>query len=287
MSSAARPLENISVVSIATNVPGPVAAARLTQLGATVTKVEPPSGDLVARSPDYYAELTAGQEVVTLDLKTEEGGVALEALLSVADVFITSHRPSALARLGLGWNAVHSRHPRLYHVAIVGDPGPGAEVPGHDLTYQAVNGLIFADDGTPRMPSTLIADLAGEAPQRRPWPHCSPGSGPARAATARSPCLWRLSRWQIRCGTASPRRWAPRRRAARLRDLCHQGRLRRLCRVGATLPRQLEELLEASTRDALAAAFGTRTAAEWVDWAREHDLPLEALAPPDGACPRD
>ena len=207
MSSAARPLENISVVSIATNVPGPVAAARLTQLGATVTKVEPPSGDLVARvAPDYYAELTAGQEVVTLDLKTEEGGVALEALLSVADVFITSHRPSALARLGLGWDAVHSRHPRLCHVAIVGDPGPGAEVPGHDLTYQAVNGLIFADDGTPRMPSTLIADLAGQsAPQRRPWPHCSPGSGPARAATARSPCLWRLSRWQIRCGTASPR----------------------------------------------------------------------------------
>ena len=65
MSNAALPLENTAVVSIATNVPGPAAAARLTQLGATVTKVEPPSGDLIARvAPDYYAELTAGQEVV-------------------------------------------------------------------------------------------------------------------------------------------------------------------------------------------------------------------------------
>ena len=283
MSSAALPLENISVVSIATNVPGPVAAARLTGLGATVTKVEPPSGDLIAQAaPDYYAELTAGQEVVTLDLKTDEGSVAMEALLSVADVFVTSHRPSALARLGLGWDAVHERHPRLCHVAIVGDPGPGAEVPGHDLTYQAVNGLIFTDDGTPRMPSTLIADLAGAE----------------RAATAAVAALFARER----SGEGSYSEVALAVAAQSMADPLRHGLTATGGLLGGALPgyaiyatkdgyvacaalephflARLEDLLEASDRDALAAAFSTRTAAEWAEWAHEHDLPLEALAHP-------
>ena len=187
MSSAARPLENISVVSIATNVPGPVAAARFDAARRDCDQVEPPSGDLVARvAPDYYAS-SQGQEVVTLDLKTEEGGVALEALPSVADVFITSHRPSALARLGLGWDAVHSRHPRLCHVAIVTrgrrrGARPRPHIPGGQRPHLRRR----------RDASDAVHPHRGpggqSAPQRRPWPHCSPGSGPARAATARSPC---------------------------------------------------------------------------------------------------
>jgi len=280
MREATPPLDGIAVVSIATNVPGPVAAARLTSLGATVTKVEPPSGDLITRvAPGYYAELTAGQEVVTLDLKTPEGTVALEALLAAADVFITSHRPSALARLGLDWEAVHARHPRLCHIAIVGDPGAGAEVPGHDLTYQAVNGLIFADDGAPRLPATLIADLAGAE----------------RAATAAVTALFARER----TGTATHHEVALSAAAEAMADPLRHGLTAPGGLLGGALPgyaiyaaqdgfvacaalephflARLEELLGARDHEGLAAAFGTRTAGEWVGWARDHDVPIEAL----------
>ena len=65
------------VVTTALNIPGPVAAARLRELGATVTKVEPPGGDpLALAAPDWYRELAAGQEVVRLDLKRQPPAVA-------------------------------------------------------------------------------------------------------------------------------------------------------------------------------------------------------------------
>ena len=64
----------VGVVSLAVNLPGPLAVARLASMGASATKVEPPSGDpLQAVAPSWYEELAAGQEVVTLDLKSPAG----------------------------------------------------------------------------------------------------------------------------------------------------------------------------------------------------------------------
>jgi alpha-methylacyl-CoA racemase len=70
---------------------------------------------------------------------------------------MTATRPAALERLGLDWARVHSRHPRLSVVAIVGYPAPRQDVAGHDLTYQAEEGLATP----PSLPRTLISDLAG------------------------------------------------------------------------------------------------------------------------------
>ena len=72
-------------------------------------------------------------------------------------MLLTSFRPSALAKLGLGWKALHKRHPALSLVAIVGAPGARAEEPGHDLTYLADNGLVTGLD----LPATLFADMGG------------------------------------------------------------------------------------------------------------------------------
>ena len=67
---SAAPLHGVRVVSLAVNVPGPVAAARLADLGADVVKVEPPAGDaLQVAAAGWYRELTARHEVVTLDLR--------------------------------------------------------------------------------------------------------------------------------------------------------------------------------------------------------------------------
>jgi alpha-methylacyl-CoA racemase len=151
-------LKGIKIVSLALNAPGPVAAARLTRLGAEVTKVEPPSGDATKRvAPTWYELLCQGQTVLCMDLKSPEGQAKLDELLATADLLLASFRPSALQRLGLDWESLHARHPRLCFVGIVGYAAPFHERTGHDLTYQSDLGLLRP----PQMPPTLFIDLAG------------------------------------------------------------------------------------------------------------------------------
>jgi alpha-methylacyl-CoA racemase len=150
-------LDGFRVLSVAPNVPGPVAAARLRELGAEVVKVEPPAGDPLAHyCPAWYHELVARQRVVKLDLKDPGDRARLDALLAGADLLITSMRPAALARLSLDRAALYPRHPRLCQVAILGHAPPDAGRMGHDLTYQAVAGLLTP----PGLPRTLAADMA-------------------------------------------------------------------------------------------------------------------------------
>lgn len=157
LESGDAPLAGIRVVSIAINVPGPVAAARLAAMGAHVTKMEPPGGDFLASSaPAWYADLVRRQRIVTIDLKSEGGRDELTAMLDAADAFVVSSRPSALARLGLDEGSVRARHPRLCTVSIVGHATPNADLPGHDLTYQAEAGLVSPT----AMPLTLFSDVA-------------------------------------------------------------------------------------------------------------------------------
>lgn len=151
-------LKDVRVVSLATNVPGPAAAARLRSLGASVVKVEPPAGDpLLSLCPAWYEALARGQEVVTLDLKQPGDRSALDGLLRSADLLLTSSRPAALERLGLGPRKLSSAYPSLCRVEITGYPPPRDNEPGHDLTYLADLGLL----SPPEMPRTLLADLAG------------------------------------------------------------------------------------------------------------------------------
>lgn len=151
-------LAGVSVLSLAINLPGPLTAARLTTMGASVTTVIPPSGDpLRVYNKEWFDDLHVGQQVLTLDLKVPEGAATLRELLKAADIVITSSRPSALARLGLDPRTLANLFPRLCQIAIVGESGEKSENPGHDLTYQAINGLI----DPPHMPTTLIADMAG------------------------------------------------------------------------------------------------------------------------------
>src|SRR5262249_3299483 len=151
-------LQGIKIVSLALNAPGPAAAARLRQMGAEVTKIEPPGGDATRSfAPAWYESLCQGQTVLRLDLKDAEGRKHLDGLLEKGDLLLASFRPSALRRLGLDWESLHARHPRLCFVGIVGYLPPLAERSGHDLTYQVDFGLLRP----PQMPPTLFVDMAG------------------------------------------------------------------------------------------------------------------------------
>ena len=159
-----KPLTGVRLLSLALNLPGPAALMRCQAMGASCYKMEPPapqgsdSGDPMRQyCPSAYTALHAGVNVSVADLKTTAGQQALHQLLADTDVLLTSFRPAALHKLGLGWAALQAQYPRLSQVAIVGAPGARANEAGHDLTYLAEQGLITGLE----LPATLYADMGG------------------------------------------------------------------------------------------------------------------------------
>jgi alpha-methylacyl-CoA racemase len=162
-----RPLKGVRILSLALNLPGPAAMMRLHAMGAKCSKLEPPApAAMPAGTPGdpmgmynlpAYTTLHQGIRVMQADLKTARGQAALHTALARTDVLLTSFRPSALDKLGLGWANLKERYPTLSMVAIVGAPGARAEEPGHDLTYMAEAGLVTGMD----TPPSLYADMGG------------------------------------------------------------------------------------------------------------------------------
>jgi alpha-methylacyl-CoA racemase len=286
-----RPLGGIQVVSLALNVPGPAAAARLCCLGAAVMKVEPPDGDpLASTCPAWYEELCAGQDVVRLDLKDAAGRASLDGLLEGADLLLTSSRPAALDRLGLSWPHLHVRFPRLIQVAIVGHAAPRQDVPGHDLTYLASTGLLMP----PQVPRTLLADLAGAEQAvstalallyARERGH---GSGYVEVALADAAATFAAP---LRHGLTAADGFLGGGFAGYSLYPAQEGWVA----VAALEPhfwRRLTAELEASNAQDLARVFLTQTAQYWEAWGAARDVPLAAVqdcpGPPlHGGSPRE
>lgn len=271
------PLAGLRVVTVAVNVPGPVAAERFAQLGAHVTTVLPPIGDpLQQYCAAWYTELHAGQEMLTLDLKKPEDAARFDGLLAEADLLITSSRPSALRRLRIDFETLHARHPRLCQVDIVGDPGEGAEVPGHDLTYQATNALIRP----PAMPATLIADLSGAeravadglaAIVARDRTGLGSRREVALAETAKAmgrPAVHGLTAPGGILGGGHP---------PYAIYAAADGHVALAALEPHFLTRTTQALGVDGSAEAFAGVFATRTAADWEAWAAEHDVPLAAV----------
>ena len=157
------PLKGVRVLSLALNLPGPAALMRCRAMGAACVKLEPLAASGASADPmsaynrAAYDALHTGVRLITADLKTEKGQKILHRELAKADVVLTSFRPSALRKLGLDWPLLHKLYPALSLVAIFGAAGARAEEPGHDLTYQAENGLVSGL----ALPASLYADMSG------------------------------------------------------------------------------------------------------------------------------
>lgn len=263
-------MRGVRVVSIAQNVPGPLAVARLAAHGASATKVEPLSGDpFLVLSQSWYDEMHHDIPVERLDLKSADGHARLTSLLRDAQLFITSHRPSALVRLRLDPALLHADAPDLRIIRIVGSIADPEEA-GHDLTYQAHAGL--ARD---TMPLTLAADvMASERVYatalellRRP-----PGSiADVGLVESLDPLCAPL-----RHGLTGPGGvlggGAPRYRIYKTRD----GYVA-LAALEPHFEHHFCELLTLSVGDDPSAHFLERTTEEWEQWARANDVPLAAV----------
>jgi crotonobetainyl-CoA:carnitine CoA-transferase CaiB-like acyl-CoA transferase len=164
VSTPAAPLTGIRVVSLAEQFPGPFATLLLGDLGADVVQVERPHGGDPSRVfPGLYQALNRGKRSVALDLKDPDGMAACRQLIATADVLLEGFRPGVLARLGLGHDELAHRHPKLVYVSVsgFGQNGPLRDLPAHDVTFQALAGLLDATTSEPRIPNLALADLFG------------------------------------------------------------------------------------------------------------------------------
>ena len=170
------PLAGIRVLDLTRLLPGPFAGQTLAELGADVIKIEQPGTGDGARAmlPRIngvglgFLATNRGKRSAVLNLKHPDGREALLRLVDSSDILLEGFRPGTLARLGLGYEILQARNPRLIICALTGYglDGPYLQRAGHDLNYLGYAGLLshMARPGAgPHVPGTQFADVAGGA----------------------------------------------------------------------------------------------------------------------------
>ena len=286
--STQKPLRDTRVLSLALNLPGPAALMRLAQMGAHCTKINPPSGDPMQHyTPSGYELLHTGVKQKTLDLKTAAGQAALHKLLAKTDLLLTSFRPSALTKLGLSWKTLHKQYPALSLIEVVGAPGLLAEIPGHDLTYQAEVGLVNGMD----LPPSLFADMGGalmasEAALKALIGLKTTGKGSRHEVALSDAAAWLALPRQLRMTT--PEGAVGGAHAGYRIYACKNGRVAlaalephfavSLCEAaGIKLAHPVKDLFKPATRHALEAFLANQTRAQLDKLALAKDIPLMTL----------
>jgi crotonobetainyl-CoA:carnitine CoA-transferase CaiB-like acyl-CoA transferase len=286
--SSTQPLRGVRVLSLALNLPGPAALMRLVDMGARCTKVNPPAGDPMQHyTPSGYDLLHKGVAHKTLDLKTAAGQAALHQLLPKTDVLLTSFRPSALTKLGLGWKSLHKQYPALSLIEVVGAPGPLAEIPGHDLTYQAEVGLV---NGM-ALPPSLFADMGGalmasEATLKAVLLLKTSGKGTRHEVALSDAAAWLALPRQLRMTTpdgavggahAGYRVYACKNGRVAVAALEPHFAISLCAAAGITLAHPVKDLFKPEIRQTIAAFFASKTRQQLDKLAAAKDIPLLTL----------
>jgi CoA:oxalate CoA-transferase len=170
--AVAGPLSGITVVDLSRVLAGPYCTMVLADLGARVIKVEAPKGGddsrhygpFVAGKSAYFMSLNRGKESIALDLKDEEDRAVFLALIARADVLVENFRPGTMDRMGLGWNTLHERYPRLIYAAVsgFGRTGPYASRAAYDIIVQAMGGIMSLTgqpDSSPARVGASVGDI--------------------------------------------------------------------------------------------------------------------------------
>lgn len=155
------PLNDVRIVDATQVGAGPYMTTLLGDLGADVIKIEPPGGEpmrtvdnhFAYKESAYYFGINRSKRDITLNLKSEQGQKVVHRMLESADVFAISMRPEAVRKLGLDYETLKDRYPRLVYCCVTafGEDGPRAKAPGMDIVAQALSG-IMALTGYPDLP---------------------------------------------------------------------------------------------------------------------------------------
>jgi crotonobetainyl-CoA:carnitine CoA-transferase CaiB-like acyl-CoA transferase len=156
-------LSGLRVLDLTVWRPGPYATQLLAEIGADVLKVEPPGGDPMRAYPGLFASLSANKRSIVLDLKDDRDRERALELATAADVVIEGFRPGVVARLGVAYEDVRARNPSTVYCSLsgMGQSGPLALAPAHDLNYQAWAGALRPEGDGPVVGRLPIADLSG------------------------------------------------------------------------------------------------------------------------------
>ncbi len=166
----AGPLSGAIILDLSRILAGPYCTLLLHELGARIIKVEPPHGDDArAYGPFqdgqslYFAAINRGKESIALDLKHDADRAIFERLVARADVLVENFRPGTMEKLGLGWDTLRARFPRLVYAAAsgFGHSGPASKKPAYDMIVQGLGGIMSVT-GHPGAPPARIGVSIGD-----------------------------------------------------------------------------------------------------------------------------
>ncbi|MFT5644274.1 MAG: alpha-methylacyl-CoA racemase [Janthinobacterium sp.] len=173
---ANKPLAGIRVLDLTRLLPGPVATMHLADMGAEVIKIEDTGAGDYARTmglvrnvvSQFFVAVNRGKQFHKMNLKDAAERERVLLMVESADVLVESFRPGVMERLGLGWDVLRARNPKLVMCAIsgYGKDGLYAQLAGHDINYIACAGMLDQNagpDGRPALPNLQIGDLLGGA----------------------------------------------------------------------------------------------------------------------------
>ena len=164
----ALPYAGIRVVEFTHMVMGPTCGMLLGDLGAEVIKVEPPGGDstrrLLGSGAGFFPTFNRNKKSIVLDLKTPGGVKAALRLIATADIVSENFKPGTMKKLGLDYDTLKARHPRLVYVSHKGFlPGPYDHRTALDEVVQMMGGLAYMTgrSGDPLRAGTSVNDIMG------------------------------------------------------------------------------------------------------------------------------
>ncbi|MBA3500971.1 MAG: CoA transferase [Deltaproteobacteria bacterium] len=312
-------LTGIRVLDLSRLLPGPYLTMILADMGADVVKVEDPRvGDyLRALGPGKagmggrFLAINRGKRSIAMDLKAPAVRDAFLKMVEKADVIVESFRPGVMEKLGVGYDALAARNPKIILCSIsgYGQTGPYVHRAGHDLDYIGLAGVLAMGgprDGAPVMPGVQVADLAGGAL----WGATAilgalvgrdrngRGAHLDISMTEGALALLAAELGNMDCG-ARPSRSTEGLNGALACYGVYKTKDDRYLAVGALEPKfwialnqaigrapNIAELVgkpddQAKTRAEVAAIFATKTAAEWAAHLASHDCCVEIVLEPN------
>lgn len=171
-----QPLEGIKILDLSRLAPGPFCSMMLGDLGADVLLVEAPAdgklaGAIGGRATDAekyaaYNVLGRNKRSIVLNLRETEAREIFYKLAESADVVLEGFRPGVVKRLGVDYETLSKRNPRIVYCSLsgFGQTGPYSQLVGHDINYISVGGalgMVGWPDAPPAIPMNIIADFAG------------------------------------------------------------------------------------------------------------------------------